>query len=194
MARDAQRDGQPAPEILAQLAEDVLPTLIARLDRSRLGELEVRHDGWRIRLRRAAPASTDAADPAPAGGRSRADRRPDRPADRSADGKSDGRPQQLRPADRGVVEVTSPAVGYYLPREGLAIGGSLRAGDALGHIDVLGVRVEAVIPEDGLIAALEAQSGEAVEYGQVLARVERSRSTSDGRAGTDARTATEAQG
>jgi biotin carboxyl carrier protein len=55
----------------------------------------------------------------------------------------------------------------------------VRAGDTLGHIDVLGVRVEVAAPEDGLIAALNAESGEAVEYGQTLGRLERARVSSE---------------
>jgi biotin carboxyl carrier protein len=164
-----------APTVLAGLAEDVLPTLIARLERSRLGELEVRHDGWRVRLRRAEQIQPEAAElsaPPPR----RGDRRTDRPAaDRSSDAASDGRPQQLRPPDRGHMTVKSPAVGYYAPRDGLSVGATVRAGDLLGHVDVLGVRQDVVAPEDGLIAALDAEPGEAVEYGQSLARLERAR-------------------
>nr|MBA3891696.1 hypothetical protein [Gemmatimonadaceae bacterium] len=33
------------------LADDVVPALIARLEASGLGELEVRQGGWRVRLR-----------------------------------------------------------------------------------------------------------------------------------------------
>jgi biotin carboxyl carrier protein len=175
VARDPEANGAAAPEILAQLAEDVLPTLIARLDHSRLGELEVRQDGWRIRLRRADSALTDGADAPPASPR-RGDRRPDRPtSDRSAEAPTDARPLQLRPPDRGMVDITSPAVGYYVARDGLTIGSTVRATDAIGHIDVLGVRVEVVAPEDGLISAMDAEPGEAVEYGQTVARLERSR-------------------
>ena len=42
----------PPPETIARLADDLLPALIARLDASGLGELEVRTDAWRIRLRK----------------------------------------------------------------------------------------------------------------------------------------------
>lgn len=173
-------NGAGAPTVLARLAEDVLPTLIARLDRSRLGELEVRHDGWRIRLRRGEPLVPDSGDGATPPPR-RAERRADRPTtdrpttDRASEAQSDGRPHQLRPTDRGAVTVTAPAVGYYVPLEGLSIGTSVRAGDLLGHVDVLGVRHDVVAPEDGLIAVVDAEPGEAVEYGQPLARLERAR-------------------
>lgn len=163
----------PPPKVIARLADEILPTLIARLDRSRLGELEVRQDGWRIRLRRAvAPDGAEAA-PVPAAGR-RSERRSERTAgERLPDGHADGggRPSG-RATDRGTVAISSPAVGYYLPRDGVAIGSTLRAGDLVGYVDVLGVRQEVVAPEDGLLAALEAEAGEAVEYGQSLARLE----------------------
>jgi len=175
LARDPKANGSVPPEVLAQLAEDVLPVLIARLDRSRLGELEVKQDGWRIRLRRASTSARDEPDGAIAPRRS--DRRSaDRPASERGTEAGDGRPQQLRPADHGVVEVSSPAVGYYLARDGVALGKSVRSGVVLGHVDVLGVRVEVVAPDDGLVSALDAEPGEAVEYGQTLARLERSRS------------------
>jgi biotin carboxyl carrier protein len=40
-------------------------------------------------------------------------------------------------------------------------------------VDVLGVRQEVVAADDGVLTALEAQPGEAVEYGQPVARIER---------------------
>lgn len=158
-------------DVLSRLAEDVLPTLIARLDRSRLGELEVRQDGWRIRLRRTTNGlAHDIEPPLPAG------RRIERKPDRSPDGAgADGRPQALRSADRGPLLVSSPAVGYFLPRDNLAAGASLRAGDLIGYVDVLGVRQDVVAPEDGVLVALDVGPAEAVEYGEPLARMERAR-------------------
>ena len=38
---------------VGRLADEVLPALIARLEASTLGELEIRRNGWRVRLRRA---------------------------------------------------------------------------------------------------------------------------------------------
>jgi biotin carboxyl carrier protein len=166
-------EGALGPDVIARLADDVLPTLVARLERSRLGEIEVRQDGWRVRLRRNLVAS-DGAEHTVATSARRAERKVDRPgADRSTDSTADGRLQPLHPIDRGAVEITSPGVGYFLPREGTAVGTSVRGGDVLGHVDVLGVRHDVVAPEDALLVALEAQSGQAVEYGQLLARLER---------------------
>lgn len=161
------------PDVIAQLADDVLPTLMARLERSRLGEIEVRQNGWRVRLRRNLVATDGADQPAPATGR-RAERKADRPStDRAADSATDGRPQALHAIDRGAVEITSPGVGYYVPREGTAVGTNVRGGDVIGHVDVLGVRHDVVAAEDGLLVSVEAEAGQAVEYGQRLARLER---------------------
>src|SRR5687768_14662740 len=38
---------------IARLADELLPMLIARLEASSLGEIEIGRDGWRVRLRRA---------------------------------------------------------------------------------------------------------------------------------------------
>lgn len=51
-----------------RLAVELLPALIAKLGATGLGELEVREDGWRVRLRRPAEAPTSGA---PASGRAR---------------------------------------------------------------------------------------------------------------------------
>jgi biotin carboxyl carrier protein len=67
---------------------------------------------------------------------------------------------------------TSPAVGYFVPRDGLALGHATRSGDVIGHIDVLGVRQDVVAPADGVVGDLFVEPGEAVEYGQELLRVD----------------------
>ena len=68
--------------------------------------------------------------------------------------------------------VTSPAVGYFSPRDGMAVGSRVARGDVLGHVDVLGVRQDVVAPIAGLIGALDAQPGEAIEFGQPVARID----------------------
>jgi biotin carboxyl carrier protein len=67
---------------------------------------------------------------------------------------------------------TSPAVGYYLPNEQISPGHRVREGDLLGHVDVLGVRQDVVSPAEGVVGRLLARSGEAVEYGQELLRID----------------------
>lgn len=133
---------------LESLTEEVLPALIARLRASRLGELEVRTADWRIRLRRDPKASPRSGAPARAAAAG-----PDQP--------------ELN----GSV-ARSTAVGYFTPSRDLVPGHSVQAGDALGVIDVLGIGQEVVAPEDGIIANVLAEDGQAVEYGQALAEID----------------------
>jgi acetyl-CoA carboxylase biotin carboxyl carrier protein len=147
-----------AHETISRLAEEVVPTLIDRLANSDLGELEVREGGWRIRLRR---LMNGAAADAPHG------------ADHQTIGPAPSYPPapSSPPAPvRGLV--TSPGVGYFTPRSGVEAGAKVRAGDPLGHIDVLGVRHDVVSPVDGTLRSFDAEPGQAVEYGQPIARVE----------------------
>lgn len=154
-------------QTISRLAEEVLPVLISRLAASGLGELEVRQDGWRVRLRR----PVNGAEPASTRPPRSPSRKPERRGD-SGSAQSDQQPDGGSRREHGRVPITSPAVGYYQPREGLAVGTSVRGGDLLGHVDVLGVKRDVVVPQDGIIAAHTAQPGEAVEYGQPLARLE----------------------
>ena len=68
--------------------------------------------------------------------------------------------------------VSSPAVGYFLYADGLGPGLAIEKGDALGYVDVLGVRHEVRAPRSGKVRNLVAESGEAVEYGQVVIEIE----------------------
>jgi acetyl-CoA carboxylase biotin carboxyl carrier protein len=145
---------------IARLADEVVPSLIERLAKSDLGELEVRQDGWRIRLRR---GSGKVAVDGHAGPPQMA-HKPSAVAHAS-----DAHPPR-RESPRG--QVTSPAVGYFAPRDGVAVGSNLRAGDLIGAVDVLGVRQEVVSPIDGVLKMLEVESGQAVEYGQPIGRVD----------------------
>ncbi|HEY5520577.1 MAG TPA: biotin/lipoyl-containing protein [Candidatus Limnocylindrales bacterium] len=147
---------------IARLVEHVVPELIERLTKSKLGELEVRENGWRVRLRK---PLAEAMAPPPA-----ATRTPHpvmAPGVHAASHAGVGAP---RDSARGIV--ASPAVGYFAPRRGIEVGASVRSGDLLGHVDVLGVRHEVVSPVDGALRTFEVESGQAVEYGQPIARVE----------------------
>lgn len=150
-------------QTIARLTHEVLPTLIERLAKSDLGELEVRQDGWRVRLRRG-PADAVAAAAHGAG-----QMQPHKPA--AVTHAAEAHPPRREPA-RG--EVSSPAVGYFTPRDGVAVGSTLRSGDLIGVVDMLGVRQEVVSPIDGALTALDVDSGQAVEYGQSIGRVEAS--------------------
>lgn len=133
---------------LEDLADEVLPALIARLRASRLGEIEVRTADWRIRLRRDTSAIARAA--------------------ASGVGPAAVGPDAL---DGSVAR--SSAVGYFTPASDLVVGRSVRAGDLLGTIDVLGIVQEVTAPEGGIITAVLAEDGQAVEYGQALAEIDR---------------------
>jgi len=147
-------------DTIARLADEVVPTLIARLTSSDLGELEVRENGWRVRLRR------PIADGAPLAVQPAARQ----PHPVMASGATSVAMSTPRDAMRGVV--ASPAVGYFAPRSGVDVGSTVRSGDPLGYVDVLGVRQEVVSPIDGALRSFEVESGQAVEYGQALERVE----------------------
>ncbi len=253
-----------AAEAIRRLADDLLPALVARLDASGLGELEVRTDAWRIRLRkpyeRRGPGSAAAS---PGSGLHRAagtvpgstarGARPATATERHAHaegthpgttpavdgvqpgagddplatpgGSSDaapGGPASSVPAavSAGSATVphgggsaagahaagstpvshpagpvasatpavaTSPAVGYFVPREGWTSGRRAQSGDVIGYVDCLGIRQEVLAPVDGFIGRLLAQSGEAVEYGQPLVQLDLpGRAPDDGPADTGA--------
>lgn len=130
------------------LTGEVLPALIARLRASRLAELEVREGGWRVRLRR---------DP--------------RPSRRASRGHAEDGQGPAEGVD-GAGEARSPAVGYFSPARGLVVGQGVSAGDTLGSVDVLGIDQEVIAPIDGIVSAVLAETGQAVEYGQVLVEID----------------------
>jgi acetyl-CoA carboxylase biotin carboxyl carrier protein len=148
---DASSGGQEPEEPLglAVLTEEVLPALIARLRSSRLGELEVGGDGWRVRLRRAPePLRTEMR------------------------GRASGE-AGIEPAAVAADQVArSPGVGYFQPSSELVMGASVQAGDILGSVDVLGIVQDIVAPSAGMISRVLAEDGQAVEYGQALADID----------------------
>lgn len=161
MGDEQMLDGAEERQTIARLTDEVVPTLIERLTNSQLGELEVREHGWRVRLRRPVTSAVDGA--AAAHG---VHRQPHPVMTAGASGAASA----PRDAMRGVV--ASPAVGYFAPRNGVDVGTKLRSGDSIGHVDVLGVRQEVISPVNGALKAFEVESGQAVEFGQPIARVE----------------------
>jgi acetyl-CoA carboxylase biotin carboxyl carrier protein len=133
---------------LDALTDEILPALVARLRASRLAELEVRDDGWRVRLRR--------------------DLRTARRPSRSHAGDARG-PESDDPA---ASQTRSPAVGYFSPAPGLVVGHAVSTGDTLGSVDVLGIPQEVIAPIGGIVSAVLAEIGQAVEYGQVLVEID----------------------
>jgi biotin carboxyl carrier protein len=202
---------------LERLANEVVPLLIARLDRSELGELEVRHGGWRVRVRRGGAVDDGTSVSAVSSGAGAHERKsarratlrprpadaaasasggtpgPDRPgAPRTASGRlgtpsGNGENPPLEPVGPGSdragtvsagqqdarrVVIRAPAVGYFIPQDGLATGQRVDVDDVLGQIDVLGVRQDVYSLGTGIVSRLFVEPGQAVEYGQELIQVD----------------------
>ena len=159
-------------EAIGRLADELLPLLVARLTASGLGEIEVRENGWKARLRK--PAGHEAMHAVPVRAteshtaHGHAAIRP---------GAGQGRDDRVADSDAAAetpdhLAVTSSAVGIFHPRKDLATGMNVRAGDRVGYVDVLGVHEDLVSPVNGVIGSSLAEAGEAVEYGQELIRIE----------------------
>ena len=160
---DAAGDDTADRATIARLTAEVVPMLIERLTRSELGELEVREHGWRVRVRR------------PGAVNGRADDTPRASASQTSGHRSSHAAQhEPRVAQHESTRdvVTSPAVGYFSSRDGVQAGHSLRKGDVIGHVDVLGVKVEVVSNHDGKLAKVDVEPGQAVEYGETIAHLE----------------------
>ncbi len=164
----AQREADHAA--IARLSETLVPALVQKLNASGLGELEVREDGWRVRLRR--PAGAAATGPSPR----RSDRLrlaghgPEREA-RAHEAAHEASVEVPAGADEPQRAVaTSPAVGIFRPT--VSLGTHLEAGDRLGTVDLLGIAQDVVAPVDGTLAEIMVAAGDAVEYGEPVAAVD----------------------
>ena len=151
-------DGRSLDEI-RRVAHDLVPELARRLRAHGLGEIEVRRGDLRLRVQSGSQPRGHAGEPSVAVTAERSPSRHDVP------GESDPGPPPSAAA-------MSPAVGIFVYAEGLGPGLSVSAGDALGHVDMLGVRHEVRAPQGGRVTHLVAETGEAVEYGQVLIELE----------------------
>jgi acetyl-CoA carboxylase biotin carboxyl carrier protein len=150
-------DSERALEAIARAARELIPQLTERLARHDLGEIEVASGDLRLRVARAvAPAS--------AGER----------AERSIASGGSSPPAPTTPASGAAVPVgvASPAVGFFVYADGLGPGLSVEKGDALGQVEMLGIRHDVRAPRRGTVRHLVAESGEAVEYGQVVLELE----------------------
>jgi acetyl-CoA carboxylase biotin carboxyl carrier protein len=134
----------------------LIQALTERLARHGLGEIEVRRGDLRVRVVAPAgsPSTAAAAASAPHG---------------AGAGHPDRHPHPSSPDPGGV---TSPAVGYFSYSDGLGPGLAVEKGDALGYVDVLGVRHDVRAPRSGVVRNLVTEAGEAVEYGQLLIELE----------------------
>jgi acetyl-CoA carboxylase biotin carboxyl carrier protein len=158
-------DTDEALEAFARAADELVPALTERLRRHGLGEIEVVQGDLRLRVSASQPAegaATHATETAA-------------PTDASAPTAADGaaRPPAIPAAPApSPVGVASPAVGFFVYADGLGPGLEVGKGDALGHIEMLGVRHDVRAPRAGTVRNLVAESGEAVEYGQVVLELE----------------------
>jgi acetyl-CoA carboxylase biotin carboxyl carrier protein len=165
---------EPRDELQAieRAAAELVPDLAERLARHGLGEIEIRRGDLRVRV--AVTGSGIVATPAMTttpGGRSAASvRSAAAPALASSPGA--GRGVGAEALALGPQEVTAPAVGYFVFAEGLGPGLEVQKGDILGHVEVLGVAHDVLAPRSGSVRNLVAETGEAVEYGQVLIELE----------------------
>ena len=145
-------DSDDALEAIARAARDLVPALAERLTRHGLGEVEVASGELRLRVARgsarAAPAQSTGADIAAV------------------------QPPPASPAPPSSFGVVSPAVGFFVYADGLGPGLAVEKGDALGQVEMLGVRHDVRAPRRGMVRNLVAESGEAVEYGQVVLELE----------------------
>ena len=144
-------------DAIARVAADLVPQLTERLARHGLGEIEVTRGDLRLRVAApAVPPRAAAAAPGPAG--------------EAAPDPGPGNPGAA--TGPGTLGVSSPAVGFFVYADGLGPGLGVTKGDALGHVEMLGVRHDVRAPRAGTVRHLVAESGEAVEYGQTVVEIE----------------------
>jgi len=155
-------DSDRALDAIARAADELVPALTERLRRHGLGEIEVSSGDLRLRV-------AAGGDPAPlvATSSTRAASQAD-----AAAGAGAGADEGAASASESSVPVTSPAVGFFLYADGLGPGLQVAKGDALGHVEVLGVRHDVRAPRGGTVRHLVAEAGEAVEYGQTVVEIE----------------------
>ncbi len=145
---------QQALDAIARAANELVPQLTDRLVRHGLGEIEVSSGDLRLRVARSGTALPAVA-----------------PADRSGAGSATA-PQVAATGTAPSVGVASPAVGFFVYADGLGPGLAVEKGDALGQVEMLGIRHDVRAPRRGTVRHLVAESGEAVEYGQVVVELE----------------------
>lgn len=144
--------------LVQQAAGELIPELTARLARQGLGELEVRVGTLRVRV--VGPLA--GADPAPAAG----------PRIVATHASHPDHPGHGPSPLASMAAVASPAVGFFVYADGLGPGLDVDKGDALGHVEMLGVRHDVRAPRRGTVRNLVTEAGEPVEYGQLLIELE----------------------
>ena len=148
-------DGDDPLKQIERAVDELIPQLTERLAQHGLGEIEVRHGDLRVRVARA--LETPPVSPG-----------------RSAPAASSVASDRVGVVPSGPLHqgVTSPAVGFFVYADGLGPGLPVDKGDELGHVEMLGVRHDVRAPRRGLVRNLVTETGEAVEYGQLLIEME----------------------
>jgi biotin carboxyl carrier protein len=147
-------DQPDALDAIGLAADELIPQLAERLRTHRLAEIEVSRGELRLRVTAAVDEGGDATVekaslPVPAA-------------------RDAGEAAAAGTVPAGSVGVASPAVGFFVYADGLGPGLAVTKGAPLGHVEMLGVRHDVVAPRSGTVLHLVAESGEAVEYGQVV--------------------------
>ena len=138
---------------IARAAAELVPPLTERLNRLGLGEIEVRQGDLRVRV--------VAVDKSPSG--SGVD------VTVTRHGATDPAPAAVTTLD----QLKSPAVGHFVYADGLGPGLAVGPGTEVGYVEMLGIRHEVRAAAAGVVRHLVAESGEPVEYGQLLIELER---------------------
>jgi acetyl-CoA carboxylase biotin carboxyl carrier protein len=148
-------DADDALRAMARAANELVPQLTERLARHGLGEIEVTSGDLRLRVARAAGTPS-----------------PVQQQDRSGAAAPAPPPASSSPGVPASLGVASPAVGFFMYADGLGPGLTVEKGDPLGQVEMLGIRHDVRAPRRGTVRHLVAESGEAVEYGQVVLELE----------------------
>jgi biotin carboxyl carrier protein len=146
-------DPEAPLEQVERAASELIPRLNERLTKYGLGEIEVREGTLRVRVARALAGPNASVPPRPTG------------ASATVDRVGIVATVPTGPAHQGI---SSPAVGFFVYADGLGPGLSVDKGDELGHVEMLGVRHDVRAPRRGTVRNLVTETGEAVEYGQLL--------------------------
>jgi biotin carboxyl carrier protein len=155
-------DTEDTAKVMADAVAALVPALTERLQRHGLAEIEVRQGDLRVRV--VAPgnsAGSPAGAPAASG-----------PVEVSVTTTGVG----VTPVEGATVmldPVRSPAVGHFMYADGLGPGLAVSAGTEIGFVEMLGIRHEVRAAADGVVRHLVAESGEPVEYGQLLVEIDR---------------------
>jgi len=156
-------DDNDALAAIERATAELLPQLKERLGRHGLGEIEVRSGDVRLRVAAPSGESSAPAQPSTAG--------EGRAATPAAGGDGGAPRSEAEPMAR-TQGVPSPAVGFFVYADGLGPGLAVERGGALGYVEMLGIRHDVRAPRGGTVRSLVAESGEPVEYGQVVVEIE----------------------